>query len=151
MMTRGVAARGRHPAAAHVCPRGNRARGCVRDPVLHLAMALGGPPDRAALPRPVARQPAPLGPRHGAASALIEGLARQGWYVRDSDDGLVIGEPARGTRVSSCVLRDARVAALGASVETAPNLMLFGCCHADQVSDLDVDQPAGVPSSARPA
>ena len=41
---------------------------------------------------------------------LVEKLARRGWYVVDGN--LVIGDPARGTRVRSPVLRDARLAAL---------------------------------------
>ncbi len=50
------------------------------------------------------------GPSSELRTALIEQLARQGWYL---DDGrLVIGDPAAGKRVTSPVLREARLAAL---------------------------------------
>ena len=41
---------------------------------------------------------------------LVEKLARRGWYVVDGN--LVIGDPAKGKRVRSPILRDARLAAL---------------------------------------
>jgi uncharacterized protein (TIGR02391 family) len=41
---------------------------------------------------------------------LIEKLARRGWYVVDGN--LIIGDPAKGKRVRSPILRDARLAAL---------------------------------------
>jgi uncharacterized protein (TIGR02391 family) len=50
------------------------------------------------------------GPTDELRRTLVEQLARQGWYVVDGK--LVIGEPARGTRSRSPVLRDARLAAL---------------------------------------
>lgn len=50
------------------------------------------------------------GPHDELRTSLLEQFARQGWYVLDGV--LVIGEPAAGTRASSPVLRDARLAAL---------------------------------------
>jgi uncharacterized protein (TIGR02391 family) len=50
------------------------------------------------------------GPTEELRRKLVEQLARRGWYVVDGN--LVIGEPARGTRTRSPVLRDARLAAL---------------------------------------
>ena len=41
---------------------------------------------------------------------LVEKLARRGWYVVECN--LVIGDPAKGKRVRSPILRDARLAAL---------------------------------------
>ena len=51
-----------------------------------------------------------MGPTNELRAKLVEQLARQGWYVVDGN--LVVGEPSRGKRVSSPVLRDARLAAL---------------------------------------
>jgi len=50
------------------------------------------------------------GPTDELRTELVEKLARRGWYVVDGD--LVIGDPAKGKRVRSPVLRDARLAAL---------------------------------------
>jgi uncharacterized protein (TIGR02391 family) len=55
------------------------------------------------------------GPSNDLRAALIEQLARQGWYVVGGR--LVIGEPATGKRVSSPVLREARLGALHPRVE----------------------------------
>ena len=51
-----------------------------------------------------------MGPTNELRAKLVEQLARQGWYVVDGN--LLVGEPSRGKRVSSPVLRDARLAAL---------------------------------------
>jgi uncharacterized protein (TIGR02391 family) len=50
------------------------------------------------------------GPTDELRGELVEKLARRGWYVVDGN--LVIGDPAKGKRVRSPVLRDARLAAL---------------------------------------
>jgi uncharacterized protein (TIGR02391 family) len=50
------------------------------------------------------------GPTDELRIDLVEKLARRGWYVVDGN--LVIGEPAKGKRVRSPVLREARLAAL---------------------------------------
>jgi uncharacterized protein (TIGR02391 family) len=50
------------------------------------------------------------GPDNEVRAALVERLARQGWYVKDGR--LVIGDRAAGRRVTSPVLRDARLATL---------------------------------------
>ena len=50
------------------------------------------------------------GPTEELRADLIEKLARRGWYVVDGN--LVIGDPAKGKRVRSPILRDARLAAL---------------------------------------
>ncbi len=66
-----------------------------------------------------------LGPDDELRAILIEQLARQGWYVQDGN--LVIGEPARGRRVSRPVLRDARLAALHSEiVSTSEGLLRSG-------------------------
>jgi uncharacterized protein (TIGR02391 family) len=51
------------------------------------------------------------GPADDLRRTLVEQLARQGWYV-DTEGNLVIGEPTRGKRTRSPVLRDARLAVL---------------------------------------
>jgi uncharacterized protein (TIGR02391 family) len=50
------------------------------------------------------------GPDDELRATIIDQLARQGWFL--GGERLVVGEPAAGTRVSSPVLRDARLAAL---------------------------------------
>jgi uncharacterized protein (TIGR02391 family) len=50
------------------------------------------------------------GPTEELRRKLVEQLARRGWYVVEGN--LVIGDPSRGTRARSPVLRDARLAAL---------------------------------------
>jgi uncharacterized protein (TIGR02391 family) len=50
------------------------------------------------------------GPSEETRASIVDQLARQGWYVEG--DRLVIGAPAAGRRVSSPVLRDARLHAL---------------------------------------
>jgi uncharacterized protein (TIGR02391 family) len=50
------------------------------------------------------------GPTDELRDDLVEKLARRGWYIPDGN--LVIGDPAKGKRVPSPVLRDARLAAL---------------------------------------
>ena len=50
------------------------------------------------------------GPTDELRNELVEKLARRGWYVADGN--LVIGDPAKGKRVRSPILRDARLAAL---------------------------------------
>lgn len=50
------------------------------------------------------------GPTDELRDDLVEKLARRGWYVADGN--LVIGDPAKGKRVRSPILRDARLAAL---------------------------------------
>jgi uncharacterized protein (TIGR02391 family) len=52
----------------------------------------------------------PTGPGDELRASLIEQMARQGWHVVDGM--LVVGEAAVGTRPTSPVLRDARLAAL---------------------------------------
>jgi uncharacterized protein (TIGR02391 family) len=54
------------------------------------------------------------GPTDELRTELVEKLARRGWYVVDGD--LVIGDPAKGKRTRSPVLRDARLAALHPNV-----------------------------------
>jgi uncharacterized protein (TIGR02391 family) len=49
------------------------------------------------------------GPVDELRVTIIDQLARQGWFV--AEERLVVGEPTAGTRVSSPVLRDARLAA----------------------------------------
>lgn len=56
------------------------------------------------------------GPTDELRNELVEKLARRGWYVVDGK--LVIGDPAKGKRVRSPVLRDARLAALHPDVLT---------------------------------
>lgn len=51
-----------------------------------------------------------VGPSNDLRTELAEKLARQGRYVIDGN--LVVGDPARGARVSSPILCDARLAAL---------------------------------------
>jgi uncharacterized protein (TIGR02391 family) len=51
-----------------------------------------------------------FGPDESLRSELVEKFARQGWYVVDGN--LVNGDPSRGTRASSPILRDARLGAL---------------------------------------
>lgn len=48
------------------------------------------------------------GPTDQLRADLIEKLARRGWFVIDGD--LVIGDPAKGKRARSPILRDARLA-----------------------------------------
>ena len=50
------------------------------------------------------------GPTGELRDELVEKLARRGWYVVDGN--LVIGDPAKGKRVRSPVLREARLAVL---------------------------------------
>ena len=50
------------------------------------------------------------GPTDELRNDLVEKLARRGWYVVDGN--LVIGDPVKGKRVRSPILRDARLAAL---------------------------------------
>lgn len=50
------------------------------------------------------------GPADSLRSDLIDKLARGGWYVVDGN--LVIGDPIKGKRVRSPILRDARLATL---------------------------------------
>jgi uncharacterized protein (TIGR02391 family) len=50
------------------------------------------------------------GPTDELRNDLVEKLARRGWYVVAGN--LVIGDPAKGKRVRSPILRDARMAAL---------------------------------------
>lgn len=50
------------------------------------------------------------GPYDELRESVVEKLARQGWYVQNGN--LVVGEPAKGKRASSPVLRDARLSAL---------------------------------------
>lgn len=50
------------------------------------------------------------GPIDELRDGLVEKLARRGWYVADGN--LVIGDPAKGKRARSPILRDARLAAL---------------------------------------
>ncbi len=50
------------------------------------------------------------GPTNELRNDLVEKLARRGWYVVDGN--LVIGDPAKGKRVRSPVLRDARLAVM---------------------------------------
>lgn len=50
------------------------------------------------------------GPSDEQRSAIVEQLARQGWYVKNGN--LVIDEPTRGARTTTPILRDARLAAL---------------------------------------
>lgn len=50
------------------------------------------------------------GPTDSLRNDLVDKLARRGWYVVDGN--LVIGDPAKGTRVRSPILRNARLAAL---------------------------------------
>lgn len=57
------------------------------------------------------------GPDDEVRVTIIEQLARQGWFIQDSR--LVVGEPATGQRVTSPVLREARLATLHPQVMTA--------------------------------
>lgn len=57
------------------------------------------------------------GPDDEVRVTIIEQLARQGWFVKDGR--LVVGEPAVGQRVTSPVLREARLAALHPQVVMA--------------------------------
>lgn len=66
------------------------------------------------------------GPSDELRISLVEKFARRGWYVVDGN--LVIGEPAHGKRVSSPILRDARLAALHPLVVEAAE-QLFGGNH----------------------
>jgi uncharacterized protein (TIGR02391 family) len=50
------------------------------------------------------------GPTDQLREELVEKLARCGWYVVDGN--LVVGDPAKGKRVRSPILRDARLAAV---------------------------------------
>jgi uncharacterized protein (TIGR02391 family) len=50
------------------------------------------------------------GPTEELRADLVEKLARRGWYVVDGN--LVVGDPAKGKRVRSPILSDARLAAL---------------------------------------
>jgi uncharacterized protein (TIGR02391 family) len=50
------------------------------------------------------------GPTDEMRDDVIEKLARRGWYVIDGN--LVIGDPAKGKRIRSPILRDARLATL---------------------------------------
>jgi uncharacterized protein (TIGR02391 family) len=50
------------------------------------------------------------GPADELRSELLEKLARRGWYVIDGN--LAIGDPAKGRRVRSPILRDARMSVL---------------------------------------
>jgi len=50
------------------------------------------------------------GPTDELRAELVEKLARRGWYVVDGN--LIVGEPAKGKRVRSPILRDARLSAL---------------------------------------
>jgi uncharacterized protein (TIGR02391 family) len=56
------------------------------------------------------------GPTDELRDELTEKLARRGWYVVDGT--LVIGDPAKGKRARSPILRDARLAALHPEVLT---------------------------------
>ncbi|MEW2386568.1 TIGR02391 family protein [Micromonospora sp. NPDC047707] len=56
------------------------------------------------------------GPDDEVRGTIIERLARQGWFIQDGR--LVVGEPAAGQRVTSPVLREARLAALHPQVVT---------------------------------
>lgn len=62
------------------------------------------------------------GPGDELRGHLIEQFTRQGWYVEDGN--LVIGEPAKGRRISRPVLRDARVAALHPQIASASESLL---------------------------
>jgi uncharacterized protein (TIGR02391 family) len=66
-----------------------------------------------------------FGPDKPLRAELVEKLARQGWYVVDAN--LVIGDPSRGTRASSPILRDARLDSLHPAVsEIARPYVLSG-------------------------
>jgi Protein of unknown function (Hypoth_ymh) len=56
------------------------------------------------------------GPTDELRDDLVEKLARRGWYVVDGN--LIIGDPAKGKRVRSPILRDARLAALHPEILT---------------------------------
>lgn len=65
------------------------------------------------------------GPSDDLRASLVEKFARRGWYVQDGN--LVIGDAAQGKRISSPVLRDARLAALHPTVtEVAGRLFKDG-------------------------
>src|SRR5262249_49234504 len=64
------------------------------------------------------------GPADELRTTLIERFARQGWYVQDGN--LVIGEPARGKRASSPVLRESRLAALHPEVVKVAQQLIKG-------------------------
>ena len=49
------------------------------------------------------------GPDPELRAHVIEQLARQGWFVREADAALVIGEPVRGVPVSAPFLRATRL------------------------------------------
>jgi len=62
------------------------------------------------------------GPPDDLRTTLVEKFARQGWYVQDGN--LVIGEPIRGMRFRSPILRDARLAVMHPKVvEVAEQLL----------------------------
>ncbi|MFF5085041.1 TIGR02391 family protein [Actinoplanes sp. NPDC000266] len=71
------------------------------------------------------------GPDDELRTTIIDQLARQGWYL--ADDRLVVGEPAAGKRVSSPVLREARLAALHPQVVAAAKPYLRSGHHAAAV------------------
>ena len=56
------------------------------------------------------------GPTDELRDEVVGKLARRGWYVVDGN--LVIGDPAKGKRVRSPVLRDARLAAVHPEILT---------------------------------
>ena len=62
------------------------------------------------------------GPDHELRTTLLDQLARQGWYFKE--DRLVIGDRAAQRRVSSPVLRDARLAALHEDIATVADKYL---------------------------
>ena len=64
------------------------------------------------------------GPSDDLRTSLIERFARQGWYVQDGN--LVIGEPVRGKRASSPILREARLGALHPAVANVAEQLLKG-------------------------
>jgi uncharacterized protein (TIGR02391 family) len=56
------------------------------------------------------------GPTDQLRNELVEKLARRGWYVVDGN--LIIGDPAKGKRVRSPILHDARLAAVHPEILT---------------------------------
>jgi len=54
------------------------------------------------------------GPTDELRNELVEKLARRGWYVVDGN--LVIGDPAKGRRTRSPILRDARLAVMHSEI-----------------------------------
>jgi uncharacterized protein (TIGR02391 family) len=74
------------------------------------------------------------GPSDELRAALIEQLARQGWYL--AGDRLMIGDPAAGHRVSSPVLREARLAALHPMVAAVAARYLGTGHHAEAVFEV---------------